>query len=84
MYPRTHRVLTVEHVSRYSLLYTWQGKDPELKPVLLMSHQDVVPVEAAAKRTGNTRRLPAKSPTDTYGGAAPWTSREASPRSWKQ
>ena len=50
MYPRTHRVLTVEYVGQYSLLYTWQGKDPELKPVLLMSHQDVVPVEAGSEK----------------------------------
>lgn len=33
-----------EIVSDYSLLYTWQGSDPSLKPVLLMSHMDVVPI----------------------------------------
>lgn len=29
----------------YSLLYKWQGSDDALKPVLLMSHLDVVPVD---------------------------------------
>ncbi len=28
-----------------SLLYTWEGSNPDLKPVILMSHQDVVPVD---------------------------------------
>ncbi len=46
MYPRVHRTLAVTPVSHASLLFTWQGSDPELKPVLLAAHQDVVPVEA--------------------------------------
>jgi carboxypeptidase PM20D1 len=45
MYPRVHRTLTVEIVKNYSLLYTWPGSDPELKPILLAAHQDVVPIE---------------------------------------
>lgn len=28
-----------------SLLYTWRGSDPRVKPVLLMAHQDVVPAD---------------------------------------
>lgn len=28
-----------------SLLYTWEGANPNLKPIILMSHQDVVPVD---------------------------------------
>lgn len=27
----------------YSLLFTWQGAEPTLRPLLLMSHMDVVP-----------------------------------------
>ncbi len=45
MYPRLHRTLQVEKVNEYSLLYTWVGTNPELKPILLMSHIDVVPVD---------------------------------------
>lgn len=45
-FPLAHTRLSTETVNRYSLLYTWKGRDPDLKPVLLMAHQDVVPVEA--------------------------------------
>lgn len=43
-FPRVHAALTREKVNRFSLLYTWPGRNPALKPVLLMCHQDVVPV----------------------------------------
>jgi carboxypeptidase PM20D1 len=32
-------------VNNYSLLFTWQGTDSSLKPVVLMAHYDVVPVD---------------------------------------
>ncbi len=48
-YPKTHQTLTREIVAGYSLLYKWEGKNPELKPVVLMAHQDVVPIEEATK-----------------------------------
>jgi carboxypeptidase PM20D1 len=44
-FPRVHSELRREVVSRHSLLYTWQGSDSSLRPILLMGHQDVVPVE---------------------------------------
>ncbi|MEZ4897090.1 MAG: M20 family peptidase [Saprospiraceae bacterium] len=37
--------LLEKKVIRYSLLYKWEGSDPSLKPVALMSHMDVVPVD---------------------------------------
>jgi carboxypeptidase PM20D1 len=43
-FPEVHRQLQVEIISKYSLLYTWKGDDPELKPILLMAHSDVVPL----------------------------------------
>ena len=45
-FPKVHSTLTKELVGEYSLLYTWKGRDESLKPILLMAHQDVVPVEA--------------------------------------
>lgn len=45
MYPLVHTHLTQERIAEYSLLYTWPGSDPTLKPILLMAHQDVVPVD---------------------------------------
>ena len=44
-YPAAHAAMTREHVpGTLTLLYTWKGSDPSLKPLLLMAHQDVVPV----------------------------------------
>src|SRR5574338_597375 len=42
MYPRLHAALQREAVNSASLLYTWQGRDPELEPVMLCAHLDVV------------------------------------------
>ncbi len=41
-YPLVHQKLKREVVNDYSLLYTWQGSRPDLEPVMLMAHQDVV------------------------------------------
>lgn len=43
-FPRVHAELRREVVNGYSLLYTWPGKDPHRKPILLTDHFDVVPV----------------------------------------
>lgn len=44
-YPLVHQELEKTVVNGYSLLYTWKGSDSSKKPVILMSHQDVVPVD---------------------------------------
>lgn len=44
-YPLIHKQLQKEVINEYSLLYTWKGSDSDKKPVILMSHQDVVPVD---------------------------------------
>ncbi len=43
-YPAAHAAMTREIVDRRTLIYTWKGSDPSLKPIVLMAHQDVVPV----------------------------------------
>ncbi|MEO1321457.1 MAG: M20 family peptidase [Pseudomonadota bacterium] len=44
-YPAFHAAANKETIpGGYSLLYTWQGSDRSLDPLLLMAHQDVVPV----------------------------------------
>lgn len=48
-YPRVRRALEREKVNGLSLLYTWKGSKPELPPVLLAAHQDVVPVDPASR-----------------------------------
>ncbi len=43
-FPLTHKTLKKEKVSTASLLYTWEGRNPELDGIAFLSHQDVVPV----------------------------------------
>jgi carboxypeptidase PM20D1 len=43
-YPKSHAVMTREIAGDGALVYTWQGSDPSLQPIILMAHQDVVPV----------------------------------------
>lgn len=45
VFPLVHENLELKRISDYSLLYRWEGSDPAKKPVILMSHQDVVPVD---------------------------------------
>ena len=46
-FPEFHvnRFVKQEVVNKYSLLYTWKGSDPTLKPVMFCAHLDVVPAE---------------------------------------
>jgi carboxypeptidase PM20D1 len=47
-FPRVHRTLTREIVNDHSLLFTWSGRG-EGKPIVLLAHLDVVPVEAGTE-----------------------------------
>jgi len=44
-FPLTHSKLSLEKINDYSLLFKWEGSDASKKPIILMSHQDVVPVD---------------------------------------
>ncbi|GAA6011066.1 hypothetical protein JCM11491_005925 [Sporobolomyces phaffii] len=48
-FPVVYEKLEVEKVQEYGLLITWKGKKEHLKPVVLMAHQDTVPVLAATE-----------------------------------
>jgi carboxypeptidase PM20D1 len=43
-FPLVHQRLKRQTVNHYGLLYEWSGTDAALKPLLLLAHQDVVPV----------------------------------------
>jgi carboxypeptidase PM20D1 len=43
-FPLVAKNTTKEVVSKASLIYLWKGKNPELEPMAMLSHQDVVPV----------------------------------------
>lgn len=49
-YPNVHQKMTMQKILGYSLLYKWEGKNPQEKPYILMAHQDVVPIEEASKQ----------------------------------
>lgn len=49
-FPRVHSTLAKETIGHYSLLYTWNGQESGLRPILLMAHTDVVPVETGTER----------------------------------
>jgi len=49
-FPRVHAELSLTFINDEALLYRWQGSDASLKPVLLLSHQDVVPIEPGTEQ----------------------------------
>lgn len=49
-FPRTHQVLQREVIGGHSLLYTWRGTDPAAKGILLVAHQDVVPIAPGTEK----------------------------------
>ena len=50
-YPAAHKVMTRDIVGGRSLVYTWPGSDASLAPIILMAHQDVVPVSEGTEKT---------------------------------
>lgn len=74
LFPLVHEKLE-KTVIDGNLLFKWKGTGDGM-PILLMSHQDVVPAEG----NGSTSRFPAISPTARSGGAELPTPR---PRSWR-
>ena len=43
-YPLIHSKLKKEIIGKAGLVFTWEGTNPDLKPIALIGHQDVVPV----------------------------------------
>lgn len=52
-FPLLHASLDLTPVNDLGLLYCWKGANPNLKPVLLIAHQDVVPVEEGTEHNWN-------------------------------
>ncbi|MFC2128582.1 M20 family peptidase [Bacteroidota bacterium] len=44
-YPKVDSILQKKIINNYSFLYKWEGRNSNLKPVVLIAHYDVVPVE---------------------------------------
>jgi carboxypeptidase PM20D1 len=50
-FPSVYKALKVAKVNEYSLLMKWTGRDASLKPMLFISHQDVVPAGSLSNWT---------------------------------
>lgn len=48
-YPGMHAALQLQVIEGYSLWFTWKGKDSAANPIVLMAHQDVVPIEESTR-----------------------------------
>lgn len=49
-FPRVFSEIPHERVDGYSLLFRWQGADESADPIMLLAHQDVVPVIPGTER----------------------------------
>ena len=48
-YPKSHAAMKRELLGQ-TLVYTWLGSDPAAQPIIMMAHQDVVPVTAGTEQ----------------------------------
>ncbi len=49
-YPLVFSKMELEKINDFSLILHWKGKSAEAKPIILMAHQDVVPIEKATEK----------------------------------
>ncbi|HMT45365.1 MAG TPA: M20 family peptidase [Chakrabartia sp.] len=49
-YPLMHKAMVREMVADQTLLFRWDGSDPQAEPIILMAHQDVVPVTPGTEK----------------------------------
>lgn len=52
-YPLIHKNLEKVVVKEASLMYRWKGTNPDLDPMALLAHQDVVPIEEGTEQNWN-------------------------------
>lgn len=48
-YPKSHAAMQKELLGQ-TMVYTWPGSDPTAQPIIVMAHQDVVPVTAGTEK----------------------------------
>lgn len=44
-FPVIYEQLEIEYIQTYGIIWHWKGSDTSLKPIILMAHQDVVPID---------------------------------------
>lgn len=67
-YPNLHQKLPRQIFGAFSYVFTWTGKNPSLKPYVLMAHMDVVPVEAVAEKNWSVPSFSGIIKNDTIWG----------------
>ncbi|OJJ46409.1 hypothetical protein ASPZODRAFT_66809 [Penicilliopsis zonata CBS 506.65] len=51
LFPLVHSHAEIDHINRLGLVFTFQGQDTSIKPIIFMAHQDVVPIDDPADWT---------------------------------
>ena len=70
-FPLIHATLPLEKINTYSLIYTWEGSEASKKPIIFMSHQDVVPIDEPTLKDWEAGPFEGKiSKTDIIGRGA--------------
>jgi carboxypeptidase PM20D1 len=82
-FPGIHATLIKEVVGDHSLLYTWRGRDENLRPIVLMAHQDIVPVELGDVSKWEQPPSKAGFRTALSEAGARWMTNRACSLSWK-
>ena len=67
-YPLSDSLLNKKRFGHFSHLYQWEGSQPELKPIILMAHLDVVPVIEENKTDWKQPPFEGKIVNDTIWG----------------
>jgi carboxypeptidase PM20D1 len=52
-YPGVQQTIALEMIAEHTMLYKWQGSNPNLKPIMLTGHYDVVPVVSGSESDWN-------------------------------
>ncbi len=50
VYPQVFSSMTVTTIGKHALILKWQGKNEKLLPILMMAHQDVVPIAPGTEK----------------------------------
>ena len=71
-FPKAHAALKRELVGDLSLLYTWEGSNPKAQPILLMAHQDVVPIAPGTEKDWTEEPFPGQVKNGFVWGRGAW------------
>lgn len=67
-FPNVYKELKVNSVNEFSKIFKWKGRDSQLKPILLLAHLDVVPVDTNAMKHWRQDPFSGKIINDTIWG----------------